>query len=409
MIFDMDGTLLDSMFYWRTIWREYIEAHSLLMPEELADKLIYGFGKSCDLIARETGLDRDSLSRDMLDEALGRHYRTDVWPKPFAAEWLEKLRNEGYPIVVATATPRHLAEPALARHDMLRYVDFVTDTAEMGVSKGDPGFFLNLAKRLGVEPSECLVFEDAVYAIRAAKQAGMTVWAIDEPISWPNREEIRALADRYILHWGELLGKEPPRYRNIVLDCGNVVTKFNLDELTGCFCGNDEDRALVRDAAAQVWSVLDTGRVPEDELLARARACLPERLHEAIGRLFRAWVFHMPYVEGMPELIRELHDRHYHLYLLSNAPVRFAEHIHFYRIFDLFDALLVSGPLKMTKPGREIFEHLLNTYALDPARTLFVDDTPRNVEGARACGMDAYHFTLDTDALRAYILGDQAR
>ena len=109
----------------------------------------------------------------------------------------------------------------------------------------------------------------------------------------------------------------------------------------------------------------------------------------------------------MPELIRELRGRGYHLFLLSNAPVRFAETMRFYRIFDLFDGLMVSGPLKMEKPNREIFEYTLKTYALDPARSLFVDDVPENVAGARACGIDAYHFTGDVDALRRYILEDE--
>ena len=150
MIFDMDGTLLDSMFYWRTIWREYIEEHNLVMPEELKDKVLNGCGKSCKLIARDNGLEKKALYRDMLEEMLGRHYREDVQPKPLAPDILKKYKEEGYRVAVATATPRHLAEPALARHGMLDYVDFVTDVEEMGSSKSSPDFFLNVAKRLGV-------------------------------------------------------------------------------------------------------------------------------------------------------------------------------------------------------------------------------------------------------------------
>ena len=404
MIFDMDGTLLDSMFYWRTIWREYIEAHNLVMPEELKDKVLYGCGKSCALIARDNAMDKQALYRGMLEEMLGKHYREDVQPKPLAGDVLAKLKGEGYIVAVATATPRHLAEPALARHGLLEHVDLVTDVDEMGAQKSAPEFFLNVAKRLGVKPEECVMFEDAVYAMRSAKAAGMTVYAIDDPISWPDRTEIKALADRYLLHWGELTGGEPPRYRNIVLDCGNVVTVFDLPALCRLFCENEEDSALLLSAADPQWGPLDTGLYPEEELLARCRADLPKRLHEAAGRLFREWVYHMPYVEGMPELIRELRDRHYHLFLLSNAPVRFAETLHFYKIFDLFDGLVVSAPLKLVKPDRAIFNYLLETYALDPARTLFVDDIPHNVEGARACGIDAYRFTGDTEALRRYIL-----
>lgn len=404
MIFDMDGTLLDSMFYWRTIWREYIEEYNLVMPEELKDKVLNGCGKSCELIARDNGLDKQTLYRDMLEEMLGRHYREDVQPKSFAPDILKKYKEEGYRVVVATATPRHLAEPALAKHGMLDYVDFVTDVEEMGASKSSPDFFLNVAKRLSVKPEECVMFEDAVYAIRSAKTAGMAVCAIDDPISWPDREKIKRLADRYILHWGELTGGKPPRYRNIILDCGNVVTVFDLPAMCGLFCENEDDRKQLLAAADSIWGLLDSGLYPEDELLDRACDQLPERLHEAAARLVHEWVYKMPYVDGMPELIRELRGRGYHLFLLSNAPVRFAETMRFYRIFDLFDGLVVSGPLKMEKPNREIFEYTLKTYALDPAHSLFVDDVPENVAGARASGIDAYHFTGDVDALRQYIL-----
>ena len=205
MIFDMDGTLLDSMFYWRSMWREYVNEHGLVMPEELKDKVICGCGKACDFIARDNNLDRPALYAAMLEEMLARHYRTDVYPKPFAPEMLRKFKQAGYPVVVATATPRHLAAPALARHDMLQYVDFVTDVREMGAQKSSPDFFLNVARRLSLAPNECVMFEDAVYAIRSAKAAGMAVCAIDEPISYPDKEEIKALADRYIMGWREIV------------------------------------------------------------------------------------------------------------------------------------------------------------------------------------------------------------
>ena len=107
MIFDMDGTLLDSMFYWRSIWREYVNEHGLVMPEELKDKVICGCGKACDFIARDNNLDRPALYAAMLEEMLARHYRTDVYPKPFAPEMLRKFKQAGYPVMVATATPRN--------------------------------------------------------------------------------------------------------------------------------------------------------------------------------------------------------------------------------------------------------------------------------------------------------------
>ena len=208
MVFDMDGTLLNSMIFWRTMWREYLDEHDLPVPAELRDKTVYGCGKACDLIARDNGLDRDAVYREMLEVYLARHYRDDVLPKPYAGEALRRFHQAGYTVVVASATPRRLSGPALAKHGLLDYVDLVTDTEDMGAQKNSPVFFLNVAARLALRPEECVMFEDAVYAMRSAKAAGMTVFAIDEPISYPDKAEIRALADRYLMGWREIAEAE---------------------------------------------------------------------------------------------------------------------------------------------------------------------------------------------------------
>ena len=406
MIFDMDGTLLDSMWYWRTIWREYAAAQGIALPPELIGQTQYGCGKACDILSRE--LNGAKSRQDIFNEMmvfLEAHYRRDVRPKPFAGELLAELKRAGYIVGVATATRRQLAIPALERHGLMKDVDFVTDCDEMGSSKSKPEFFLNVAARIGCRPEECVMFEDAVYAVRSAKQAGMTVCVIDEPVSYPDRDEIRALADRYVSGWGELLGKEPPRYRNIVFDFGNVVARFNPDMLIARFCENEADRPLLKKAVADGWADLDTGAIDNDGHRRRVLDRVPQRLHESVNRLFEGWVYAMPYVDGMPELIAELKEKGYHLYLLSNAPTYFDEHRDFYRVLDGFDGVVVSASVKMHKPDRAIFDYLLSAYALDPSRTLFIDDNRPNVDGARACGLDAYHFSFDTDALRQYILG----
>ena len=406
MIFDMDGTLLDSMWYWRTIWREYIELRGLPMPEELKDKVMFFSSVCAEMLANETGHPerRKEIYRDMLDSCLGPHYMNDAWPKPFAKDLLKMLRDKGYRVAVATATPRHLAEPALARHGMLELLDFVTDTIEMGCGKSEPDFFRKVAEKLGAAPEECVMFEDAVYAMRGAKAAGMGVVAIDEPVSWQSRDEIRALADRYIMHWGELTGTgTPPKYRNIVLDFGGVIGRFDQDMLASFYCDNLDDRALLKAAVSDGWIGLDAGTTDYDAFHQTVLGRLPARLHGAADRFFESWMVSLPYMRGMPELIHSLRERHYHLFLLSNAPVVFAERIGHYKAVEGFDRLLVSGPLKMLKPDRAIYEYLLRECALDPARTLFVDDSLRNVEGARACGIDAFHYTDNIEELTAFI------
>lgn len=208
MIFDMDGTLLDSMLVWRTVWREYIEKKGLKMPEELVGKSDYGCMKSCGLLAAQEGRERDEIYAEMR-ELIRAHYMTDIQPKPYAAELLAALKAEGYTVGVATATLRDMAWPALERHGLTKYLDFFCDVDEIGLSKSEPEFFVRASALAGARPEESVMFEDAVYAMRSAKAAGMPVVAIDEPMSYRDKEEIVSLADRYVLSWREVIGTLP--------------------------------------------------------------------------------------------------------------------------------------------------------------------------------------------------------
>lgn len=209
MIFDMDGTILDSMWYWRTIWREYVEANHIPMPPELEGQTQYGCGKACHILGAQIGKTYEEVLGEMM-VFLKYHYEHDTVPKPHAEDYLKMLKDAGYAVCVATATPKYLAVPALERHGLTKYLDFVTDTEEMNAQKSQPDYFLNVAQKIGVKPEECVMFEDAVYAIRGAKAAGMNVCAIDEPISHSDKDEIMSLADRYITSWAELLDGSDP-------------------------------------------------------------------------------------------------------------------------------------------------------------------------------------------------------
>ena len=410
LIFDMDGTLLDSMWYWRTIWREYRDLRGLPMTDEMRPAVMYGSGKAASYWAQRgvDGGDRVAIYAEMLDTCLGPHYMNDVFPKPLVAEALACLKRQGFRMCVATATPRHLAEPALARHGLLPYFDFVTDLAETGCQKSDPEYFRRVAARMGADITECAVFEDAVYAMRAAKEAGAGLIAVDEPISWPDRPEIEALCDRYIAHWGELAGgKAQPKYRNIVFDFGNVIGRFDPSLLAGFFC-EPEDMPALRDAVFENWFALDEAAESYRDHIVRSLGRLPERLRPAALRFYEGWMTAFPYMPGIPDLIRRLKAKGYWIYLLSNAPICFAERVDRYDVMKYFTGKVISAPLGVFKPNPPIFEYLLKNYALDPGRTLFIDDIERNVQGARDCGLDGYRYDGDTAALERYILSTEA-
>ena len=142
-----------------------------------------------------------------LEEFMNRHYLHDAKRRENVPELLEKLRGMGKPMCVATGAPRQYARNGLSRLGILKYFEFVTDCYEFGMNKSQPEYFEEAARRLGTKPERCVVFEDALYAMKSAKAAGCRVVAIEDSTARLQRDEIRAIADRYIQNYSELLRK----------------------------------------------------------------------------------------------------------------------------------------------------------------------------------------------------------
>ena len=202
-IFDMDGTLVDSMVFWKNLAAEYLTGKGVSqIPEDLAERIKpMTMSESAALFRTEFGLtgDIEGEMNAMMDD----HYRHDIPLKPGVSSYLHALRERGIKMCVASATAEQLMESCLGRLGVLPCFSFLLSCEEVGAGKGSPAVFLEAARRLGAEPAEIAVYEDAIYAARTARDAGFHVVGVyDECSDW---EAVRSIADETILNWEEAL------------------------------------------------------------------------------------------------------------------------------------------------------------------------------------------------------------
>ena len=207
-IFDMDGTLLDTMPYWRYTTLEFMLHHPLPVPDELLTRMYKTSSRRLVMqVSDQYGLnlDKQAVVAEM-EGYMNRHYLYDANLKcPSVPAFLERLRRQGVHMCVATGSPRAYARNGLRRLGLLDYFDFVTDNYEGPLTKDRPGYFDALLARLGATRERCWVFEDALYAMESAKASGLRVCAIEDDAQLADREGIRALADVYIRDYAELM------------------------------------------------------------------------------------------------------------------------------------------------------------------------------------------------------------
>ena len=191
--------------------------------------------------------------------------------------------------------------------------------------------------------------------------------------------------------------------RNIVFDMGNVMIYFNKNLFLDRAGVTGEDRRLLERIVfdSLEWARLDRGSLlePEAERLMCSR--LPERLHGYVREFVYDWDKPLYPVRGMAPLVRELKEKGYGIYLLSNAASR--QHDYWPQIpgSECFDGTLISADVKLVKPQPEIYRLLCETFSLIPDECVFIDDAINNAEGAFLCGMHPIVFHDDVSELRA--------
>lgn len=207
VIFDLDGTLVDSMWMWHDIDVEYLAGYGWNCPPMLQREIEGMSFTETAIYFKERFAIPDSLDEikaAWVQMSLDK-YRHEVPLKKGAGRFLNYLKGKGIRLGIATSNGSDMVQAVLKAQGVVEDFDCVVTACEVAHGKPAPDIYLKVASELGVEPQDCLVFEDIPAGIVAGKAAGMTVCAVeDEHSAWLRAEKI-ALADYYVRDYEELL------------------------------------------------------------------------------------------------------------------------------------------------------------------------------------------------------------
>ncbi|MCL2361889.1 MAG: HAD family phosphatase [Defluviitaleaceae bacterium] len=205
-IFDLDGTLFESMDVWSKVDDAFFEKRGISRPDNYFEKIIAMHFDEAAVYTKNL-LDLpdspEAIMQEWLDTAIDA-YSNDVDMKPYAREYLIALKAKGAKLAVATSLPTELLTPALHKHGIYHIFDAICTASEVGCGKTKPDIFVLAAKKLGIPPKDCLLYDDILAAVKSAKSIGMKVCGVYDKTSAMHWDEIKEIADFAIHSFKEL-------------------------------------------------------------------------------------------------------------------------------------------------------------------------------------------------------------
>ena len=206
-IFDLDGTLIDSMWVWEQIDKDYLESIGHPVPPNLKDDITHLSLSQTAVYFKKRFNIKDSIDSIISTWSNMAYYQyaNNIHLKKGAFEFLSHLKASNIKIGLATSNSIDLLTAVLKNNEIYDFFDTITVSDEVKVGKDNPDIYLLSAKKLGVSPSECIVFEDIPAAVSGAKKANMKVVAILDEYEKNSHPLLKEMADRYIYDYFELL------------------------------------------------------------------------------------------------------------------------------------------------------------------------------------------------------------
>ncbi len=200
VLFDVDGTLVDSMGIWREVDLIYLSRYGIEMPENLPDILSgLSISQTADYFREVLGVNEpnEKMLADW-NELAYEQYRYHILPKAGALPFVKEIHKRGIRMAVGTSNTRKLAETIMQRVGFSEYIPVMITGEDVVIGKPDPYIYLEAARRIGADPSACIVFEDITEGLLAGKRAGMQTCAIWDLHSEADDAQKREIADFYI-------------------------------------------------------------------------------------------------------------------------------------------------------------------------------------------------------------------
>lgn len=205
IIFDLDGTLIDSMYLWNTLAYEVLKEMGYSPDKDLYKELKELNMKEAIIYLKEKyNIEDINEIKKVTFNKMKYFYEFEFQLKPYVKEFLEKLKKENIKLCIGTTTPEEFANLVLKRLEIEDYFEFVQTEDNIKIKKDNRDFYLKALERLGTDINKTWVFEDSLYAIKIVKEEGFKVVGIGDEYSKYELAEIEKMSDIYIEDYNNL-------------------------------------------------------------------------------------------------------------------------------------------------------------------------------------------------------------